>query len=172
MTIRRSKRYMGNYFSLSFYSQNRGGEWLILILLFFILQLKLRGWVVDVDFIIISVILNNESYIFWYCILNVLLLFGSILCQLMDQIRPKTWNLLVIYFLSLFLIVLCVPVHENHKHVQGWNPTTTNYFPGRHNNNNNKHGEKPNNKLEGKVFVGEIPILNMFMIFINRKIWN
>ena len=44
-------------------------------------------------------------------------------------------------------------------------------FSGRH-NINNKHGEKPNNKLVGKCFVGEIPILNMFMVFMKRKIIN
>ena len=44
-------------------------------------------------------------------------------------------------FFSLFLLVLCVTVHKSHKHVQGWNPTTMTYFPGRH-NNNNKHREK------------------------------
>ena len=47
--------------------------------------------------------------------------------------------------------------HANHKHVQGFNPTTTTYFRVIH-NNNNKHGEKPNNKLRVKGYVSQIPI--------------
>ena len=30
---------------------------------------------------------------------------------------------------SLFLIFLYLPVHENHKHIHCWNPTTTTSFP-------------------------------------------
>ena len=79
-------------------------------------------------------------------------LFGSTFCQLMEKLRPKTGNLLEIFFVfSLFLLVLFVLVHEDHKHVQGWDPITTTTFPGGH-NNNSKHGEKPNNKLGGKGF--------------------
>ena len=72
-----------------------------------------------------------------------------------------------IFGFSLFFLVLCVPAHENHKDFQVCNTPTTTYFPGR-NNNDNKHREKPNNKLWGKDVVGDIPILNMFMIY--RKI--
>ena len=32
------------------------------------------------------------------------------------------------WFLS-DLLILCLPVHENHKHVQCWKPTTTTSFP-------------------------------------------
>ena len=54
------------------------------------------------------------------------------------------------FSLSLFLIILCLPVHENHKHVQDWNPTTTTSFPGIHNSNNNNIMEKQNKKLREK----------------------
>ena len=50
---------------------------------------------------------------------------------------------------SLFSIIWCLPVHENNKHVQYWNPTTTTSFPGRHNNNTNNR-EKPNKQLWGE----------------------
>ena len=33
-----------------------------------ILQSQLRGWVINIDFIITIVRLNNKRYIFWYCI--------------------------------------------------------------------------------------------------------
>ena len=62
-----------------------------------------------------------------------------------------TWKF--VFGLYLFLLVLCVSVHENHKHVQSWNTTTTTSLPGIH-NNNNKHRQKPNNKLGEKGFVG------------------
>ena len=75
---------------------------------------------INIDFIIISVRFNNKSYIFCHCILNLRVLFGRTLCQLMEHLQPKTGNFLAICFwFSLFLLVLCVPVHENHKHVQG-----------------------------------------------------
>ena len=144
---------------------------MILISLLVILQWKSRGWVINIYFIIICVRFKSKSYIFYYYILNVWVLFWSTECQLMEHLRPNMGNPLVIFFvLFLFLLVLCVPVHDNHKHVQGWNPTTTTYFPGI-NNNNNKHRDKPNNKLRGKGFDGYIPILNMFMVLMNRMIW-
>ena len=58
-----------------------------------------------------------------------------------------------VFGLSVFLLVLCVLVHENQDHVQGWNPITTTYLTGIHNNINIKHREKPNKKLGGKDFV-------------------
>ena len=69
-------------------------------------------------------------------------------------------------------MILCLSVYENHKHVQGWNPTTTTSFTGRHNNNNNNNREKPNKKLGKRGCGGGIPTLNMFMFFVNRKILN
>ena len=66
------------------------------------------------------------------------------------QKRGISWQFVFVF--SMFLLVLCVPVHENHKHVQGCNPTTTTSLPGRY-NNNNKHGEKPNKKLGGKFLL-------------------
>ena len=157
MTISWSKQYTEDYCSFSFYSQNSRGEWLIVILLLVVLQCKLGGWVIDIYFIIIFVILNNKRYIFWYFILNVWVLYGSMLCQIVEQLQPKMGNVLEICFcLSLFFLVLCVSVHENHKHVQCWNPNTKTSLPGRHNNDNNKHGEKPNNKLGGKEFLVRI----------------
>ena len=75
-----------------------------------------------------------------------MIIIWSMLCHIMEQLWPKTWNVLVIFFgFYLVLLVLYVPVHEDHKHVQGWNTTTTTSFPGTR-NNNDKHGEKPNNK--------------------------
>ena len=61
--------------------------------------------------------------------------------------------------------------YENHKHVQGWNPTTKISFPRRHNNNNNNNNnrENPNKTIKKRGSGGGIPNLNMFMIFINRK---
>ena len=35
-----------------------------------IIQSKARGWVINIDFIIIIVILHNKRYIFCYCIFN------------------------------------------------------------------------------------------------------
>ena len=68
---------------------------------------------------------------------------------------------------SLFLLILCLHVNENHEHVQSWNPTTTKPLPGRHNNNKNR--DKTNNKL-GKIdWVGGIPTLNIFMVFMNKQ---
>ena len=70
----------------------------------------------------------------------------------MDQLQPKTGNLLAIFFWFLsILLVLCILVHEDYKHIQGWNPITTTYFSGRH-NNNKKDRENPNNKLGGNFF--------------------
>ena len=67
-----------------------------------------------------------------------------------DLERGIPWQ--IGFILSLFLIIWCLPVHKNHRYVQGWNPTTTTYFPERHNNNNNNNDniEKPNKKLEEK----------------------
>ena len=97
-------------------------------------------------------------------------LFGSTLRQLMDQVQPKTGNPLDFFGFFVFLITLCLPVYENHKHVQGWNPTTTNVLPGIHNNNNNnRNREKPNLNLGKRGCGGGIPTLNMFIIFMNRK---
>ena len=100
-------------------------------------------------------------------------LFGSMSCQIMELLRPKRgilWKF--VFSSSLFLIIWCHPVYENHKHVQGWNPTTTTSFPGRHNNNRNYNIEKPKTIRGGnkRDCGGVIPILNMFMIFMNRKI--
>ena len=64
------------------------------------------------------------------------------------QKREISWK----FFFSLFLLVSCVPVHGNHKNVQGCNTTTKTSFTGIY-NNNNKHGEKPNNKLREKVLL-------------------
>ena len=73
-------------------------------------------------------------------------MIGSTLCQITEQLRPKTGNPLAICFgFSLFLIMLCLPLHENRKHVQGWSPTTTTYFIGRPNNNSNNR-DNPNKK--------------------------
>ena len=65
--------------------------------------------------------------------------------------RGISWKF--VFGFSLFLVALCVPVHENRKHVQGWNLNTTASFPGRH-NNNNKHREKLDNKSGGNSFLG------------------
>ena len=73
-----------------------------------------------------------------------------------------------IFNFYLFKLISYLSVFENHKHVQGWNPTTTTSFIGIH-NNNNKHGEKPNKKIGKRGCGGEISTLEMFMIFINRK---
>ena len=51
---------------------------------------------------------------------------------------------LVLFF--LYLIIRCLPVHGNHEHVQGCNPTTTTSFPGRH-ISNNKNSDKRNKNL-------------------------
>ena len=133
------------------------------------LQSILRGWVIDIDFIIgyytVKIKRASDRYWFyynfhdieqrklnfWYFILNVWVLFGSMLCRIMVQLRPKMGiSLQFVFGFYLFLLILCVPVHENHKRFQGLNPTTTIYFPVRH-NINNKHGEKPNKKLRKKV---------------------
>ena len=76
------------------------------------------------------------------------MLFVITLCQFMDLLQPKTGKSLAICFgYSLFLIILCLPVYENHKHVQGWNPTTTKYFPGINNNNIIEVGFQPSTCL-------------------------
>ena len=107
-----TKQCTEDYWSLSFYSKNWESDWLIFILLLVILQWKLIGWVIDINFIILSVRLNNKSYIFWYCLFNMWVLFGSTVCHLMNQIQPKTGNVLEFYFwFSIFLLGLCVPVH-------------------------------------------------------------
>ena len=62
-------------------------------------------------------------------------------------------------------------MYENHKHFQGWNPTTKMYSPGINNNNNNNR-YNPNKAIGKKGCSGGIPTLSMFMIFINRKILN
>ena len=103
------KKYTEKYFSLLFYSKNCKGEWLRLILLLVIIQWKLRGWVINIDSIIIFVRWKNETYIFWYCILNVWLLFWSTLCHLMEQIRSKqviSWKFDFGFFL-FYLFILC-----------------------------------------------------------------
>ena len=94
-------------------------------------------------------------------------LFGITLCNLMDLLQPKTGNPLeiIFWFLSV-LIILCLPAHESYKHVQSWNPTNTNYFTGRHIHNNIR--DKPNKTLGKRCCGDRIPILNMFMIFMNR----
>ena len=74
------------------------------------------------------------------------------LCQIMELLRPKTgipWQ--VGFGFSLFLIILYLSFHENHKHVQGWNPATTTSFTGRQNNNNNNNRDKTNKKLGGII---------------------
>ena len=93
-----------------------------------ILQWTLRGWVINIDFIITSVRFNNKGYIFWYCILSYddnlifdmnvsyisdqlwLGFFGSTFCQIMEQLRPKPGDPLEIYFLFLsVLLIVCLP---------------------------------------------------------------
>ena len=69
------------------------------------LQWKSGGWVIDIYIIVISVRLNNESYILCDCILNVRLLFGSTLCHLTEQIRPETGNTLEFFCFSLFILI-------------------------------------------------------------------
>ena len=64
-------------------------------------------------------ILNNKTYISCHCVLNVWLLFESMLCQLTDQLRPQTGNLLE-FFSLLVYISLCLPVYENHKYCLVW----------------------------------------------------
>ena len=79
-----------------------------------------------------------------------LVMLGRTLFQIKDQIQLKTGNPLANLFCFIsILLILCLLVHENHQHVQGWNPITTTSFSVRH-NNNNKHGEKPKNKLGGE----------------------
>ena len=52
---------------------------------------------------------------------------------------------------SLFLIIWCYPVYENHENVQCCNPTTTTSFTGRHNNIKNNNLEKLNKKSGKKI---------------------
>ena len=40
--------------------------------------------------------------------------------QLMEQLRPLTGNSLEISCVYLFILILCLPVHENHKHFLVW----------------------------------------------------
>ena len=47
-----------------------------------------------------------------------------------------------VFGFSLFLLILCLPINENHEHVQSWNPTTTKSLPGRHNNNKNRENKQ------------------------------
>ena len=51
--------------------------------------------------------------------IELVVLFDSTLCLIMDLLRPKTGNLLALWFwfISIF-IIWCLPVHDNHKHVQ------------------------------------------------------
>ena len=47
-------------------------------------------------------------------------MFGSTLFQLMEQIRPLTGKPLAFFCFSLFILILCIPVHENHEHFLVW----------------------------------------------------
>ena len=61
------------------------------------------------------------------------------------------WN----FFLSLFILIVCLPVNDNHKHVQGWNTTTTTSFTGIDHNNNKteRNHEKLGEKIKEVVVV-------------------
>ena len=38
----------------------------------------------------------------------------------MEQLRPLTGNPLEFYCFLLFILILCIPVHEKHKHSLVW----------------------------------------------------
>ena len=97
--------------------------------------------------------------------------------------RIRSWSCYVLkrgilwqfgFSLSLFLMIWCHPVYEDHKYVQSWNPTTTTSFPGIYNNNYNNSVNKTNKSRGGNKIGcgGVIPNLNMFIVFVNRKILN
>ena len=44
------------------------------------------------------------------------LMFGIMLCHLVEQIQPLTGNPFDFFCFMLFILILCIPVHENHKH--------------------------------------------------------
>ena len=58
-------------------------------------------------------------YIDFYALLFMksinIFLFGSTLCQIRKNIRPKTGNTFLSLF--LFILILCLPFHEMHKHL-------------------------------------------------------
>ena len=47
-------------------------------------------------------------------------MFGSTLCQIMEQLRPLIGNSLAFVCFLLFILILWIPVHEMHKHVLVW----------------------------------------------------
>ena len=61
-----------------------------------------------------SLVVYINFYVFLFMKSINIFLFGSTLCQLRKQIRPKTGKFFLTF--SLFILILYLPFHEMHKH--------------------------------------------------------